>query len=185
MAVIMERRMPNPLPFRLINAAPVVVILPLLTFSSACSPTAGDRNGLLEGVLLPALDDPEAVGSLPENGPSLDGFDRTDWPRVTVRIPAASVEAHPTWATPITPPALGSAAVSAFPSPLTALDIESNSGEELANAALTPTMTAIDIAISPVRMIMQPPWTVSPEPTGGFALLPAAETPSSENPGHD
>ena len=184
MTEFMERRMPRPLSRLPMLPAGCAAILCLAAIPAGCSSTAHDRNGLLGGVTLPALDDPTAVGVLPENGPSLNGFDRTNWPRIVVRIPAASVDAHPTWATPIAPPGLGEESA-AFPTPQSALAIEVDLGDELANAAVAPLMTAVDIAISPVRMIMQPPWTVRPEPTGGFDLLPPADIAPTDAPAHD
>ena len=147
---------------------------------AGCTSSVNERNGLLGDVVLPAINDPSAFGNPPQNGPSTDGFDRSHWPRVTLRIPAASVEVFPTYGTPVNPPGNEESTGSGFPTPISALDIDVHAGDELASAALEPLVAAIDIAISPIRMIMQPPWTVLAEPTGGFALMPSEESDTPE-----
>ena len=141
-------------------------------------------NDLLDREPLPALSEdatPEN-SSLRTGNPSLsssseDPWNRSDWKRIQVRIPSASVRHEPTYVD--RPLAAGSAttagrkvASDAFPTPSTALIDETDPGVVILSGILAPFAAAWDLVESPVRMIMTPPWSVQAGPDASWALLP-------------
>ncbi|MAC19830.1 MAG: hypothetical protein CMJ23_09200 [Phycisphaerae bacterium] len=145
-------------------------------------------NDLLDIEPLPALSEgatPE-TSSLRTGDPSLassseDPWDRSDWKRVQIRIPTASVRHEPTYVD--RPIAAGSPTTAGrkvpsddFPTANTALIVETDPGVVIFSGVLAPFAAAWDLVESPIRMILTPPWSVQEGPDASWALLPEPAT---------
>ena len=168
---------------------PATVIL-----AAAClAPLGGcleQTNDLLNVAPLPALagNDEPGTSSLRTGTPSLsnssdDPWDRSDWNRVEVLIPAASVRHEPTYTGRPLPPGGKTTAgrevpADSFPTTTTALVVTTDGGIVIGQAVLAPFDAVLDLVASPVRMFLSPPWSVLEEPTATWMLLPEKSTDS-------
>lgn len=117
-----------------------------------------------------------AVGSA-ERIP-LTGLDRRAWPVIVVEAPAGQVEHQPTYFESL-PLATGTARGRGdAPTTSTVLEGASDGGSLLAEAAAAPFVFAGELIISPVRMIVQPPWSTlrSPARHPAQAVVPDGGT---------
>ena len=166
-----------------------------LIVSLAClTPLGGcleQTNDLLDSEPLPALsgDATKETPSLRTGTSSLsasseDPWNRSEWKRIQIRIPMASVRHEPTYVD--RPIAAGGKTTAgrkvrsdAFPTATTALVDETDPGVVILSGLLAPIAAAWDLVESPVRMILTPPWSIQEGPEASWELLPVhATTPS-------
>lgn len=110
-------------------------------------------------------------------GSPLTGLDRRAWPVVVVEVPAGQVEHQPVYFEPIVLANGTARTKDDAPTAATVLQGPSDGGSLLAEAAAAPFIFAGELVISPVRMILQPPWTTIRAPASHPAqAMPASST---------
>lgn len=142
---------------------------------------------------LPALDPSEAsVTWTGSSKPSLrtaqdpDPWSRDDWNHVRITVPMSSTIHEPTYvshalddrgdttAGRLVPPR-------AFPTSESSLVMDTDRDEVVLNALAAPFVASWDLVVSPIRMILMPPWTRFEGPRGGWVLLPGIQVIDPED----
>lgn len=137
---------------------------------------------------LPGLvpDPPSLVDASPSTTPAGDDpWARTHWEATRIEIPMGSTIHEPTYVD--RPIAAGSDRTAgrdvspvAFPTPGSALVVETDGGTVALSAGVAPFAAVLDLVGAPVRMILTPPWTPQVAPTPAWELLPSARIPSED-----
>jgi hypothetical protein len=128
-----------------------------------CSTDANSRSTIGAQRALPAID-PGASGSANAAG-ATTRLDRGDWTAVEFRVPVDGTVHAPLWKSG---PSFGDdhpRAHGLYPTKETALDLGGDSGDELARGFTEPVRALVDLAILPVRAVLDPAWQKTQGPS--------------------
>ena len=111
-------------------------------------------------------------------GTTIAPLDRSDATPYVIRIQQAQVEHEPTYLS--TRPLLASStrADDAWPGLEQALDVDTNDGDAALDGVIEPFRPLVSLLISPVSVIIQPPFKVMVGPSGHDPRLPAPRYPA-------
>jgi len=97
-------------------------------------------------------------------------LDRAAWPLLIVEVPDAQVEVNPTGVWPVATMPGRLVPAGAMPSAETATEVTADGMPLLTEAVLDPFRSAAALVLSPIGLVLRPPWAIEREPQTTFEL---------------
>jgi hypothetical protein len=144
--------------------APWLLILPALALGG-CIAADNDRHVIGRDVAVESIEPWRGEATaLPDDGPSLTGADRSNWPRTEYLVPIDATYHYPQYTFLPTSPTETDRQRGIAASPMTALELDQNNGDQAGEAFAAPVVAGVEVLAMIPRMFCQWPWVAVRSP---------------------
>ncbi|MFO0874702.1 MAG: hypothetical protein U0575_12130 [Phycisphaerales bacterium] len=149
------------------RGAPFAALACAAALTGGCTGSLNTSNQLVDAEPLPALA-PAVIGPQIDDGPSLNGLDRRNWPMTTISVPRGQVEHQPIYWSEVLPDQTLARQRGERPHGGDVLDGTGDPGAQAVEASANLAWTPLLLPLSPIEMIVENRWpwtTVVDHPT--------------------